>query len=266
MAERLGILTLRPTRVIDWWSHAGAGVALLRQQYPQAELVVVEPVATLDTRQAASAPWWRQLGQRLAGRQAATPVGDDLAPVPGQLLWSNMMLHWCTDLRALLAQWHAALEVDGMLMFSCLGPDTLGALRRAHQAQGWGEATCSFIDMHDLGDALVGAGFAEPVMDMEKLTLTWDSAASLLAELRGLGGNTAPDRHPGLRTPRWRQRLDEVLTTQLRGPDGRLRLEFEIVYGHAVRPATRAPVKANTEISLQTMREMTRNRGGRATP
>jgi malonyl-CoA O-methyltransferase len=259
-------LKMQPTRIIDWWSHAGAGSTLLQQQYAQAELVAIEPVATLAARQAEGAPWWRQLGQRLGGRRPVTLLGDEQAPPAGQLLWSNMMLHWSGDLRALLAQWHAALEVDGMLMFSCLGPDTLGSLRRVYRVQGWGEPTCSFIDMHDLGDALVGAGFADPVMDMEKLTLTWDSAASLRAELRGLGGNAAPGRHPGLRTARWRNQLDELLKSQLSGPDGRSRLEFEIIYGHAVRATTRAPVKANTEISLQTMREMTRHRGGRATP
>ncbi|MFM2067361.1 MAG: hypothetical protein RLZZ584_2270 [Pseudomonadota bacterium] len=266
MAERLGILKMQPTRLIDWWSQAGAGSALLLQQYPQAELVSVEPVETLALRQPAGSPWWRQLGQRLGGRRIPPAIGDDQHPAPARLLWSNMMLHWCDDLPVLLARWHAALEIEGMLMFSCLGPDTLASLRPLFQEQGWGDPASSFVDMHDLGDALVGAGFADPVMDMEKLTLTWDTPAALLAELRGLGGNTSPARHTGLRTPRWRDGLVDALDKRLRGPDGRLRLEFEIVYGHAVRTVTRAPVKANTEISLQAMREMTRNRGGRATP
>jgi malonyl-CoA O-methyltransferase len=267
MAERLDILKLQPSRVIDWWSQAGAGSTLLQTHYPRADHLAIEPAVLLAARDAMSAaPWWRQIGKLLPGRPGRSVATDTQAPAPGQLLWSNMMLHWCADLRSLLARWHGALEVEGMLMFSCFGPDTLASLRRVYRGQGWGEAASGFIDMHDLGDALIGAGFMDPVMDMELLTLTWDSPQALITELHTLGGNTAPQRFGGLRTPRWRDQLDSTLTEQLRGPDGRLRLEIEIVYGHAVRGVTRAPVKANTEISLQTMREMTRKRSGGATP
>jgi malonyl-CoA O-methyltransferase len=97
-------------------------------------------------------------------------------------------------------------------------------------------------------------------MDMEHLTLTWDSPAALLAELRGLGRNTASARQPGLRGRDWRRKLDAVLTRHLTGPDGRLHLRFEIIYGHAFRPVARARMQAQTEISLDAMREMTRQR------
>jgi malonyl-CoA O-methyltransferase len=103
-------------------------------------------------------------------------------------------------------------------------------------------------------------------MDMELITLTWPDAASLLAELRSLGSNAAPGRHAGLRTPRWRDRLQAELSRALAGPDGRLGLSFEIIYGHAMRPVTRIPVKPDTRISVDAMREMTRKRGGHATP
>jgi malonyl-CoA O-methyltransferase len=266
MAERLPILRLQPARVIDWWSTAGAGRALLQARYPHAELLAIETAARRAALEACTSPWRRQLGRLVTGRKTPAVLPDDAPPPPGQLLWSNMMLHWCGDLRGLLAHWHAALEVEGMLMFSCLGPDTLASLRRVYRAAGWGEPTCSFMDMHDLGDALVSAGFADPVMDMELLTLTWDSPAALLAELRSLGGNTSPQRHTGLRTPAWKTQLDKALVDELGDSAGRLRLEFEIVYGHAIRAVTRAPVKASTEISLQTLREMTRKRSGDATP
>jgi malonyl-CoA O-methyltransferase len=267
MAERLDILKLQPNRVIDWWSQAGAGGPLLLTHYPRAHHLAIEPQSLLAARDAmSSAPWWRQIGKMLPGRPGRSVAPDTQAPAAGQLLWANMMLHWCGDLRSLLSAWHGALEVEGMLMFSCFGPDTLSSLRRVYRSQGWGEAASSFIDMHDLGDALIGAGFMDPVMDMELLTLTWDSPQALIDELRMLGGNTAPQRFDGLRTRYWRKQLDSMLIEQLRGPDGRLHLEFEIVYGHAVRDVARAPVKASTEISLQTMREMTRKRSGGATP
>jgi malonyl-CoA O-methyltransferase len=97
-------------------------------------------------------------------------------------------------------------------------------------------------------------------MDMEHLTLTWDSPQALLAELRGLGRNTASARQPGLRGRQWHQTLMSELTRRLAGPDGRLHLRFEILYGHAFRPVARARMQTETAISLEAMREMTRQR------
>jgi malonyl-CoA O-methyltransferase len=263
MGARLDLLKLAPTRVIDWWSHTGAGKAELTKHYPKARHVPVEPAVVLaGLPAAASRPWWRSFTRS----DAVEALADDQPVAAGELLWSNMMLHWCADLRPLLSAWHAALQVDGMLMFSCLGPDTLAGLRRLYLRQGWGVPASNFVDMHDLGDALVGAGFGDPVMDMEMITLTWDSPAALLAELRGLGSNTAPARATGLHTPRWQTRLEAAITEQLAGPDGRVRLSFEIIYGHAIRAVARAPVKASTEISLQSMREMTAKRSRGTTP
>ena len=91
------------------------------------------------------------------------------------MLWANMALHMAADPQALIAQWHRALATDGFLMFSCLGPDTLRELRALYAALGWPPAGHEFTDMHDWGDMLVHAGFAEPVMDMERIVLTWDT-------------------------------------------------------------------------------------------
>ncbi|MEY4753312.1 MAG: hypothetical protein RJA44_987 [Pseudomonadota bacterium] len=258
MAERLQVVRSQPAAVLDWWSHAGAGAELLRQAYPKARLTAVEPAAALPSDQRAPRWWQRLLGQ--AGTSVCSDAALPAELAPAQLLWANMMLHWIDDLPTLLQRWHAAIAADGFLMFSCFGPDTLRELQGLHQALGWGPSHSAWIDMHDLGDELVHAGFADPVMDMELLTLTWDSPARLLEELRGLGCNTAPARHTGLRGRRWRAALEAELSERLRGPDGRLHLSFEIVYGHAFRPAPRPRVQAQTAISLQDMREMTRRR------
>jgi malonyl-CoA O-methyltransferase len=111
--------------------------------------------------------------------------------------------------------------------------------------------------MHDIGDQLVHAGFADPVMDQEHLSLSWATPEALLAELRTLGANTDPARHAGLRTPRWRARLADALRG-LAGADGRLHLSFEIVYGHAFNPPPRAKLAPQTEVSLDAMRAMVR--------
>jgi malonyl-CoA O-methyltransferase len=103
---------------------------------------------------------------------------------------------------------------------------------------------------------LVHAGFAEPVMDMERLTLTWATPGALLDELRELGANLHPGRFMGLRGRAWRRRLEEALAGALAGPDGRLALTFELIYGHALKPAPRVRVAAESAFSLQDMKTL----------
>lgn len=262
MAERLALIKMQPATVLDWWGALGGSRALLQAQYPGARIETVEPNAALAARSTreARAPWWSPRRWRADGPGAWTEAA--LPPGPrAQLLWSNLMLHWAPDPALLFARWQAALEVDGFVMFSAFGPDTLRELHALYRRLGWAPPGAAFIDMHDLGDALLSAGFADPVMDMEPLTLTWADAPALLAELRTLGGNASAQRVAGLRTPRWRERLLRELQDGLAGPDGRLRLGFEIVHGHAFKPAPRLRVAAETRVPLDTLRAAARSAG-----
>lgn len=258
MAERLPAIRLQPQRVLDWGAFLGGGAAMLREQYPTAELWVVED----DTLRAPdpAPPWWRpaRWGLRTPRRVRA----DGLEAGGAQLLWSNMGLHFEADPQALFTRWQRATAVGGFLMFSTLGPGTLTTLAALYRVAGWPVPLAPFVDMHDLGDMLVHAGFAEPVMDQETITLTWSDAAACLTELRSLGGNAAPGRHAGLRTPRWRQRLEQALVEQA-GNGGRIALPFEIVYGHAFRAAPRARVAEETRVPLADLRAMVRGGGTR---
>ena len=263
MAERLQIILLKPDLVLDWWGVLGAGGPLLERQYPKARRVMVEPTPEWvdHSRAAAVRPWW-SAGRW--GRPALDVCADtDALPAETQLVWANMMLHAVGDPPALFERWHHQLAVDGFVMFSCLGPGTLRELRALYARLGWPAPTPGFIDMHDLGDMLVGAGFSDPVMDQETLTLQWDSPVALLAELHSLGGNTAPERHQGLRTPRWRERLERELAA-LAGPDGKIGLSFEVAYGHAFKAATKLRAGQPTTVSLDDMRAMVRSSHGRA--
>ncbi|WP_046115719.1 biotin synthase [Aquincola tertiaricarbonis] len=261
MAERLPVIRSQPEAVLQWWAHAGASDALLRQTYPKARQLQVEPTPALlaRSRQAGSAPWWSARRWASGGAQV---LGEAEVPAAaGGLLWANMVLHAAIDPPALLSQWRRALAVDGFLMFSTLGPDTLRELHALYADLGAGSPGAPLVDMHDIGDMLVHAGFADPVMDQEQLTLTWATPEALLAELRQLGGNADPARAPGLRTPRWHHRLKAALAERA-GADGRIAMRFEVVYGHAFNPAPRPAVAAQTAVSLDDMRAMVRA-GGR---
>lgn len=262
MAEKLQVILHRPELVIDWWSGLGAGAALLAQAYPKARRVLVEPDATwaARSREQAQRPWWST--ERWTGAPVEVVTADAAIPPGAGLVWANMMLHAVVDPTALIAQWQQLLRADGFVMFSCLGPGTLRELRTLYERLGWPAPTPGFVDMHDFGDMLVHAGFADPVMDQETLTLRWSSPRALLAELRAMGGNTAPDRAAGLRTPRWRDRLERELES-LAAPDGTLGLSFEVAYGHAFKAAPRLRAGEATTVSLDDMRAMVRSSHGR---
>jgi malonyl-CoA O-methyltransferase len=112
--------------------------------------------------------------------------------------------------------------------------------------------------MHDWGDMLVHAGFAEPVMDMEHITLSYTTAETLLSELRGLGRNLSGSRFTGVRGRSWKRQLCEAMEQHLRGPDGRLSLTFEVIYGHAFKAAPRMPVRTETRVALDDLRQSLR--------
>ena len=270
LADKLGPIRLEPRAWVDWSAHLGGGAAAVAARYPEARRWLVEPHPDLAQRSVqvltdAAPRGWRSLWRRadVGDAVCAEPVPDD-APWRAdgvQMLWANMTLHGATDLPGLLTRWHRHLAVDGFLMCSGLGPDTARELRAVYRAMGWPLPTIDFIDMHDLGDAMVQAGFAEPVMDMERLTLTWSSAQAMLDELRTWGGNVAHGRFAGLRTRAWRARLLAAIDQHMRQPDGRIALTVELVYGHALKPVPRAKLAAETRVALDDMRSMVRRKG-----
>ena len=247
MQERLNWIKLQPTSWVHWAPVRGGlqAHALVAKHYPKAACTLIE-VSPKRVAQAAAAlqpSWWtpkRWLSQQV---QVTTQLPD-----PAQMLWANMVLHMAADPQALIGQWHQALQVDGFLMFSCFGPDTLMELRHLYQSLGWPAPSHEFTDLHDWGDMLVAAGFAEPVMDMERITLTFETPQRLLQELRGLGHNLHVGRFPGLRGRKWHAQLQQALANQP------LQLTFEVIYGHAFKPQPKLTVSAHSEISLDQMR------------
>ena len=256
MFDRLQWIKLQ----IDAWAHWGAvrgglqNHQKLAEKYPKSLCFVFESqwIHTRAATEIIAKKWWQPAGWlRPVTRFEAPP----LASV--DMLWANMALHEAADPQALLAEWQASLKVGGFLMFSCLGPDTAIELRELYALLGWPPAGHDLTDMHDWGDMLVAAGFAEPVMDMERITLTFETPARLLQELAGLGRNFHPARFAGLRGRAWRKRLETELAAHLKtGADGRLSLTFEVIYGHALKAQPKVKVSALSAVSVQDMRSM----------
>lgn len=253
MASRLSWIRLQPQQWLSWWPLQGGlnAHAQVQTHYPQAKSCVVEstPQRERNVLSVLQGPWW----QRLFSTHQVTAKPPQAGQM--QMVWANMALHLSDDPQALLKQWHDMLSVDGFLMFSCLGPDTLRELRDVYAQQGWPPPTHDFTDMHDWGDMLVHAGFAEPVMDMERLTLTYETPARLLEDMRTLGSNFHTQRFAGLRGRRWYQQLQQALLA-LASPDhqGRLVLTIEVIYGHALKPLPKIKMASESVIALQDMR------------
>jgi malonyl-CoA O-methyltransferase len=257
LAQRLAIIKRPPRRVLDWSGAAMDSRAALAKTLPDAALErVLQAHAQADSAQGKS--WLGRL--KAAWPRVRTWPVEAVPEGAFDMVWSDMSLHWADDPTQVFQAWRRALAPEGFVMFSSLGPGTLGRLRALYRAADWGEAMAPMTDMHDLGDMLVEAGFADPVMDQETLNLSWSSPQTALAELRTLGANVHGLRHAGCRTPRWRAQLESALLG-CAGADGRIKLEFEVVYGHAYRAADAGPrVAASTHIGLDQMRALLRRK------
>lgn len=255
MQERLQWMRVSPTSWLNWLPLNGGLDAhrLVQQRYAQARCHLHEDSPTRHARAVSQlqAPWW----QRWLGRDVLQTHRTAHEPV--QMVWANMALHLAADPMGLIKQWQQALAVDGFVMFSCLGPDTLRELASLYQELHWPPPHHAFTDMHDWGDMLVQSGFAEPVMDMERLTLTYATPQALLQDLRQMGRNLHRERFAGLRGRGWLKHLHAQLL-KLAQPqhDGRLVLTVEVIYGHAIKAAPRVPVSPTQTVSLQDMRAM----------
>ncbi len=236
--ERLDFIRHTPARILDAGSGTGNAWRGLAARYPRARLVALD-LAPGMLRQASAAVAWHQ---RLLRRAPATICGDleqlPLATACIDLAWSNLALQWVNALPQAFNEMRRVLAPGGLFMFTTFGPDTLKELRAAQSGTDGHTHVSGFTDMHDIGDMLVQAGFADPVIDMETFTLTYPDVKSLMRDLKAIGArNAAADRPPALSGKVW---LETVMRNYepLRR-DGKLPATFEVIYGHAWRPAPR---------------------------
>ena len=243
LLERLDFVSLNPATVLDLGAGTGYGLVRLRLRYPAAGLVALDiaPAMLTLARERFPRPGWLDRARALfpATGGAGVPhfVCADMAALPlaansVQLVWSSLALQWAQDLEATLKGIHRTLAPGGLLMFATFGPDTLKELRAAFAEIDATPHVNRFTDLHDVGDMLVHAGFAHPVMEMEMLTLTYADLKALMRDLKGIGAhNSAADRRRGLLGKSAWKRLEAAY--EANRIEGRLPATFEVIYGHA---------------------------------
>jgi malonyl-CoA O-methyltransferase len=240
MLEKLDIIKLQPAHVLDVGSGTGWGTRQLGERYPKAEVTALDIAIGMLQAARGTSSWWQKL---FAGRRENYLCADvEALPIASgsvDMVWSNLALQWCNDLPATFVELQRVIKVDGLLMFSSFGVDTLRELRTAfHGVDGYNHLS-RFADMHDVGDMLVNAGFADPVMEMERITLTYDDVRAVMQDLKSIGAhNATAGRAPGMMGKAAWQRVTENYE-KLRH-DGKLPATFEIIYGHAWKPAPKA--------------------------
>jgi malonyl-CoA O-methyltransferase len=236
--ERLELVKLDPGAIVDAGCGTGFAAQALRKRYPRATLVGLDIApAMLRASRSRTPGWKRWIG---SGREVFVCGDNERLPIRSasiDMLWSNLAFQWAGDLTVVFAECQRVLRPGGLLMFTTLGPDTLKELRAA--AAGDSKVHVNrFIDMHDIGDMMIGAGFADPVMDMEYLTLTYADVRTLMRELKAIGAhNVTAGRNRGLTGKSALQEIE--LRYESFRQDARLPATFEVIYGHAWKPSPR---------------------------
>lgn len=242
LLERLDFMSLQPGRVLDVGTGTGYGLAHLHSRYAAAEFCALDiaPAMLKAARTRLPQPAWaRRVLHRLVPSPAEANhlVCADMERLPlssnsMDLVWSSLAIQWAHDLEATFKGFHQVLAPGGLLIFATFGPDTLKELREAFTAIDDAPHVNRFIDLHDIGDMLIHAGFSSPVMEMEMLTLTYADLKTLMRDLKGIGAhNAASARRRGLLGKTAWSRLEQAYEMQRR--DGRLPATFEVIYGHA---------------------------------
>ena len=242
MLERLDLVRLVPKRILDAGCGTGRGLRLLRGRYPNADLLGVD-FAFDAIRAASRSGSFASRLRRLFSRVSSAHLCADFARLPLatgtiDIVWSNLALPWAGDPLAALREFRRILVPGGLLMFSSYGPDTLKELKSAFAIRSTARRVHAFTDMHDAGDMLVACGFAEPVMDVETLTLTYARVDDLARDLKTSGQTCAADDRPRGLTGResWRT-MGAAYESERR--EGRLPATVEVVYGHAWKGESR---------------------------
>jgi malonyl-CoA O-methyltransferase len=233
MLEKLDLIKIKPTDILDIGSGTGWGTRQLGERFKEADIIALDiAMGMLQTARGTSS-WWQKLFS--GSKQHFLCADAESLPLATQgmdMVWSNLAVQWCNDLPATFGELNRAIKNDGLLMFSTFGPDTLKELRIAFDGVDDYNHVNRFADMHDIGDMLVAAGFADPVMEMEKITLTYNNVHAVMRDLKSIGAhNATAGRAPGMMGKAKWARITQNYEILRR--DSKLPATFEVIYGHA---------------------------------
>jgi malonyl-CoA O-methyltransferase len=246
MLSRLDLVKLNPHTILDAGCGTGLASHALQKRFAKSQVVSLDFALPMLQKTRSTNPnnsLLSQVKNLLNGVKRNLLCADieslPLANASVGLVWSNLAIQWCNDLDAALQEFHRVLQPEGLLMFSTFGPDTLKELRVATSGPVGVTSVSRFIDMHDIGDALVRAGFSAPVLDVERFTLTYDDVKSVMRDLKSIGAHNATDgRARGLLGRGFLTKLEasyEQFRLGSKSEGGKLPATFEVVYGHAWR-------------------------------
>ena len=253
---RLDYIKLAPDWIVDAGSGTGNAIPGLLARFPRAGVVAVDLALAMARRaRTRRARWRRLLGWRGVRLVAACGDIEQLPVASGAagLVWSNLALQWVNRPQRAFAEIERVLAPGGLLMFSSFGPDTLKELRAAFQGADSHTHVGRFIDMHDLGDALIAQGFADPVMDMEHVTLTYATVRDLMRDLKQIGARNLTRGRPVTLSGKSLMAKAAQAYEAFR-KDGKLPATFEVVYGHAWKPQPRLGPTGRPVIDIKPQR------------
>jgi malonyl-CoA O-methyltransferase len=258
LLERFDLMKIAPQVILDVGCGPATHTSALRTRFTDATVIAIDQSeAMVDI----AAPVARGLLAKLTRKSREAGVVAAMQSLPfkrdcADVLWSNFALQWANDVPALFAEWNRTLKTDGVLMFTAPGPDTLRELQRAvaNALPSRNASPHHYTDLHDIGDMLVHAGFADPVMDMEVITLEYKTTDALWTDMRAQAAMSAvASREKGLLTPRAWQRLNEALEAQ-RGENSMIRVSVEVVYGHAWKVPPKKTLEGHGIVRIDAIR------------
>jgi len=244
LIERLDYIRLQPKRILDLGAGTGFFTQALLKRYRKADVIALDIAETMLQHVQARGGWFHRPRCVCADAESLPFATDSF-----DFVFSNLMLQWCTDLEATLVELRRVLAPGGLLMFTTFGPDTLQELRASWEVVDGYTHVNAFVDMHDVGDALLHTRWADPVMDSERITVTYRELRTLMQDLKHIGAhNVTAGRPRGLTG---KQRMQQLGAAYERfREDGVLPASYEVVYGHAWSPINKQVDPAGNEVPL----------------
>ncbi len=244
MLKRLDLVKINPHSILDAGCGTGLGSHALQKRFLKADIVSLDFALPMLQKTRKTKPYLgliEHIKNLVSGRSPKLLCADiEALPISNtsvDFLWSNLAIQWCNDLDMALQEFYRVLQPEGLLMFSTFGPDTLKELRAATSSPHGNTSVSRFLDMHDIGDAMVRTGFSAPVLDVEVFTLTYDNARSVMRDLKSIGAHNATHgRARGLLGRDFLKNLEA--NYEAFRHNGKLPATFEVVYGHAWRGAS----------------------------